>query len=121
MLAVTKTAPDRVDIQLTGQLDSETMERGLTELLSASEGVEHGRMLYTITSFAMPTFGALGVEMRFLPKLFGLLGKFDRCAVVSDADWLRTAAEIEGVLIPGLQIKAFMPSEHDDAEAWLNE
>lgn len=120
MLRITKPAPDRVDIQLSGQLDSDTMEKGLSELLEASEGVEHGRMLYTITSFAMPTVGALGVELQYLPKLFGLLGKFDRCAVVSDTDWLRTAAEIEGALIPGLEIKAFQLSEHDDAEAWLN-
>ncbi len=119
MLSITKPAPNRVDIQVSGEIDSETMDTGLKDLLEKSADVSEGRMLYTITSIALPTFGAFGVEMQYLPKLFGLLGKFEKCAVVSDAGWVRTAAEVEGRLIPGLEIKAFMPSEHDAAEAWL--
>ncbi|WP_333713965.1 STAS/SEC14 domain-containing protein [Yoonia sp.] len=76
-------------------------------------------MLYRITSFAMPSLGAIGVEMARLPKLFGLLGKYDRCAVLTDIPWLRTAAEMEGALIPGLEIKAFALDAVDDAESWL--
>ena len=45
--------------------------------------------------------------------------KLDRIAVVSDTDWIRTAAEIEGKLIPGLDIRAFRATESDAAEAWL--
>ena len=121
MLTITKPAPNRIDIEFRGALDAETMRLALDDLIEKSEGVTNGRMLYTIPEFSMPTLGAIGVELKRLPKLFGLLGKFDRCAVLSDAGWIRTAAEIEGALIPGLQIKSFELDDTEAAEAWLSE
>ncbi|MEM9009877.1 MAG: STAS/SEC14 domain-containing protein [Pseudomonadota bacterium] len=120
MLTITKPAPDRVDIELKGVLDAEAMRRALDDLIAKSEDVSGGRMLYRIPEFALPTLGAIGVELRRLPKLFGLLGKFDRCAVLSDAAWIRTAAEIEGALFPGITIKSFALEEDAAAEAWLS-
>jgi len=121
MLTVSKPSPNRVDIELSGTLDAETMRTALEDLIAKSEDVTNGRMLYTIPEFAMPTLGALGVELQFLPKLFGLLGKFDRCAVLSDASWIRTAAEIEGALFPGITIKSFELDNLEAAETWLSE
>ena len=94
MLKITKPNKDRVDISLNGGLEAEEIRQGLDDLIAKSEGVENGKMLYTITLFAIPTFAALGVELSRLPKLFGLLEKFDKCAVLSDVSWLRTAAEL---------------------------
>lgn len=119
MLTIIKQDPNRVDIELSGQIDSDKMRAGLDDLIEKSSGVEHGAMLYRIHEMALPTFGAFGVEMTYLPKLFGLLGKFDRCAVLSDAAWIRTAAEIEGALFPGIDIKGFPFDAEDEAEAWL--
>lgn len=119
MLTVTSQAPNRVDIEFSGTLDAEAMRAALDDLFEKSEGVTNGRMLYRVTDFALPTLGAIGVELQRLPKLFGLLGKFDRCAVLSDTGWLRTTAEVEGALIPGLEIKSFELHEAEEAEAWL--
>ena len=119
MLTITKPSPGRLDIVLKGRIDADAMRQGLDDLIAKSEGMEHGRMFYRIEDFAMPTMAAFGVEFSRLPKLFGLLGKFDKCAVICDTAWLRTAAKIEGALIPGLAIKSFEPGEADAAEAWL--
>jgi hypothetical protein len=119
MLKVTKQSDTRVDIEFNGKLDAGMMRQGLEDLITSSEGVANGRMLYTIPEFSMPTLGALGVEMHRIPELFGLLGKFDRCAVLSDAAWLRAAAEIKGALFPGIDIKSFGLDQVDAAEAWL--
>jgi hypothetical protein len=119
MLSITKISANRVDIEFSGSIDADIMRTALDDLIAKSEGVSHGQMLYKISNFALPTMGALGVEMTRLPKLFGLLAKFDKCAVVSDTGWLRTAATIEGVLFPGIDIKAFEYDEIDAAEAWL--
>ena len=120
MLIVTKQAPDRLDVELDGLLDAELMRIGLDDLIAKSEGIKHGRMLYRITHMEMPTGGALGVEFTRLPQLFSLIGRFERCAVLADEGWLRMAAEIEGMLIPGLTIKAFPLDEAEAAEAWLS-
>jgi hypothetical protein len=119
MLTITKPQPNRVDIDLSGKISSEEMAKGLDELLDLSQDVNNGTMLYTITSFAFPDLGAIMVEMGRLPKLFGLLARFDRCAVLSDVAWLRAAAEVEGAVLPGFDIKAFDLTERDAAEAWL--
>lgn len=119
MLKITKHSADRVDIDLSGSLDADAMRDGLDKLIAASEDVRNGHMCYRITDFSLPTMGAIGVEMTRLPKLFGLLGKFDKCAVLTDSDWLRKAAEFEGALFPGLEIKGFELDEHDKAEEWL--
>ena len=119
MLAITKPSDNRVDIEISGSIDAAAMQTGLDTLIEQSETVVDGRMLYTITNFSMPTMSALAVELKRLPKLFGLLSKYNRCAVVSDTGWLRKAAEVEGALIPGLTIKSFDIDDTERAEEWL--
>jgi len=107
MFKVTKQSNSRVDIEFEGALDADGMRIAMDELLEKSQNVEDGRMLYRIGDFKMPTLGALAVEFSKLPKLFSLLGKYDKCAVLSDTAWIRKATEIEGALIPGIEIKSF--------------
>lgn len=119
MLTITKASADRVDITLDGKIDADIMRTALDDLIAKSDGVKGGKMLYRITNFELPTLSAIAVEFTRLPKLFGLLGAFDKCAVLSDSDWLRKAAEIEGALFPGIEIKSFGLDQQDVAEEWL--
>lgn len=120
MLSITKKSGNRVDIDLSGKLDAEGMRTALDELFEASQDVQKGRMLYTITNFSIPSAAAIGVELTRLPKLFRLLSKFDKCAVVCDAAWIRKAADVEGAIFPGIDIKSFTSDERGAAEAWLS-
>lgn len=119
MFQVTTNGDDRLDITFGGKLDSDDMQFALDDLLAKAEGIEHGRMLYRVEDFAMPTIGALLVEFAKFPALFRYIRQFDRAAVLTDKDWLQEACAIEGALIPGLQIKTFDADEADDAERWL--
>lgn len=119
MLEVERTGDNRLDIALSGKLDSEAMRVALDALVSESEGIEHGRMLYRIEDFQIPTIAAIAVEFSRLPAMFRLVRQFDRAAVLADQDWLKKAGEIEGALIPGLEIKGFDLDERDEAERWL--
>ena len=121
MLTITKPKANRLDIEFSGQIDTDEMRQGLDDLIEKTADVKNGVLLYRIHEVSLPTLGALGVEMTYLPKLFGILGKIDRCAVLSDAAWIRTASEIEGAIFPGIDIKAFPLEAEDDAEAWLSE
>lgn len=121
MLRITPNGPNRLDLELDGKLDADAMRAGLDELTRESEGIENGRMLYSIGDFDIPTFGALGVEFSRLPALFKMVKKFDRIAVLADQSWVRKVGEIEGALIPGVTIKAFERSDDGAAEAWLAE
>jgi len=54
MLNITKTAPDQIDITLSGKLDETAMREGLEELLALSEGMKNAKILYTIHDFEWP-------------------------------------------------------------------
>lgn len=120
MLNISKPSVNRVDIELTGALDTEAMRTALDRLIAVAEGITHGKMLYKVFDFEMPTLGAMAVELYRMPKLFGLIGKFEKCAVLSDTAWIRTAAEIEGAVFRSLEIRSFALTDAETAEAWLN-
>jgi hypothetical protein len=120
MFKVTPNGKNRLDIQLSGKLNSEEMTVALDELVSKSEGIENGTMLYDIIDFHIPSLGAIGIEFSRLPSMFGLMKKFVRAAVLSDKTWIQKVSELEGALIPGLEIKAFDRDQKEAAEAWLS-
>lgn len=119
MLTISKPSADRLNLEFSGSLNADQMREALEQLIAQSEDTIHGKMLYTIGDFELPTMGAIAVELQLMPKLFSLMGKFDKCAVLSDASWIRTAAEIEGAVIPMLEVKSFPMSSAAEAEDWL--
>ncbi|MGV6801862.1 MAG: STAS/SEC14 domain-containing protein [bacterium] len=120
MIEFIPKGPHRLDVKLSGKIDADDMRTGLDDYLEKAKDITDGVMLYTVENFEMPTFAALTVELGRLPKLFGLIGKFKKAALVADESWIRTIAEVEGALIPGLKIKGFVPEQAEAAEEWLN-
>lgn len=120
MFKVTKNGVTRLDIELSGKLDAEEMKIAMDELVSKSNDIENGKMLYEIIDFHLPSLGAIGIELSRLPSMFGLIKKFDRAAVLTDKTWLKKVSELEGALFPGLEIKAFNRDQKTEAEAWLS-
>jgi len=120
MFKVEQSGMDRLDIQLSGKLDTEEMKIALDELVRMSENIENGKMLYEIIDFHLLSMGAIVIEFSRLPSMFGLMKKFDRTAVLTDKTWLKKVSEFEGALFPGLEIKAFSRDQKAEAEAWVS-
>ena len=105
---------------LTSQEAAQRLETyGLNKLVEMCEGVKGGKLFYRITNFKMPTMAALGVEFMMMPKLFSLISKIDKAAVLTDEGWIAKASIIEGALIPGLEIEAFGLEQEEAAMAFL--
>ncbi|MGB0497957.1 MAG: STAS/SEC14 domain-containing protein [Rubricella sp.] len=106
-----------ITMVIEGQIDAQIMRAALEQFLEMAEGLENGRLLALARDVHWPTGGALGVELVFLPRLFSALAKLDRIAVVSEEDWIRRVAEIEGHLLPHADVETF----EDEAAArdWL--
>ena len=119
MYNITAVSPDRIDLDFSGKLDSAEMSQLLDELIDLTANFKHGTMLYRIGEFQMPTLSAIGVELSRMPQLIRMLGRISKVAVVCNQDWLQKASELEGKLIPNLEIKAFDLDEETEAEAWL--
>ena len=120
MFKVIPNGINRLDIELSGKLNTEEMKIALDELESKSKDIENGKMLYEIVDFHIPSLGAIAVEFSRLPSMFGLMKKFDRAAVLTDKIWIKKASEFEGHFFPGLEIKAFDRDQKEEAEAWLS-
>jgi len=117
---VTQIGTNRLDIEMSGSLNAEEMKVALDELVSKSEHIENGKMLYDVVDYHLPSLSAIAIEFSRLPSMFGFLKKFNRAAVLTDKSWLKKVSEFEGALIPGLDIKAFDRNQRDEAEAWLS-
>lgn len=120
MFKVTRKSENRLDIELSGKLNSEEMTIALDELVNKSKEIEKGKMLYDVIDFHLPSLDAIVIEFSRLPSMFELIKKFNRAAVLSDKNWLKIISEFEGMLIPGLEIKAFGRDQKEEAEAWLS-
>ena len=120
MLKVTQKGKNRLDIEMSGKLDAEDMKTALDELVSKSENIKNGKMLYEVIDFHLPSLSAITIEFSRLPAMLGLMKKFDRAAVLTDKMWLKKVSEIEGAFFPGLEIKAFDRDQKAEAEAWLS-
>jgi len=120
MFKVIKNGTNRLDIEMSGKLNAESMKVALDELVNKSEGIKNGKILYVIIDFQLPTLSAIGIEFSRLPSMFGLMKKFNRAAVLTDKTWLKKVSEFEGALFPGLEIKAFNLDQKDEAETWLS-
>lgn len=62
---------------------------------------------------------AIVEDVRFGARHIQDLQRFDRVAVVTDADWIGKVAGLEGAMIPGLEIEWFDEDDSEPAMAWL--
>ncbi len=120
MFKITENGMNRLDLELSGRLDADEMKSALDELISKSEKIENGKILYDVIDFHLPSLGAIAIELSHLPAMFALIHKFDRAAVLTDKNWLKKISEFKGALFSGLEIKAFDRDQRIDAEAWLD-
>jgi len=121
MFTVERVAEDRLDITMSGKLDTDGMTRALDELVEKSEGIVDGRMLYDVVEYHLPSLGAIALEFSRMIPMLKLMRRFERAAVLCDQQWIRTVSGLEGLLMPHLSIRAFRRDDRVDAERWLAE
>ena len=119
MMSLTKVSNNRVHVEFGGKIDRDQVTKVLDEMFAAIADSELGLLMYRIGKLEMPTLGAIAVELKNLPKIFRLVQKIDRIAVVCDQGWIQTATEIKGKLISGLDIKSFDLGKENAAIEWL--
>ena len=118
MYKIEKVSDNRLDITFIGQMDDTGMKAFIAELLEVSQGCTKGALIFRVEDFNFPTLGAIMVELSHLPKLLALVHKFDRCAVITDQQWVKVGSVIESWLVPGLKIKAFESNKEAEAITW---
>lgn len=118
-MKIERSGKNRLDIVMTGKIDSDAMAEILQQLLDKSEGVQHGKMMFDVHDYQFPTLGAMMVELSRLPAMLAFIRKFDSAAVLADETWVRKISEWEGYMLPWLTIKSFHRDQKAEAEVWL--
>lgn len=80
-----------------------------------------GHLLIDLTAMTDFTFSAVSVELAHIPTMMKYIYGLDRIAVISDDDWIRTAARLESALLPGVVYQVYDEDEADAALAWITE
>ena len=82
---------------------------------------ERGNLLIDVTSLADFTFAAISDQMMHIPSMLQFVYSLDRIAFISDEEWLRSAARLESMLLPGVTYQVYDDDEKDAALAWVLE
>lgn len=118
-IRVEEEAPAFLRLEVSGEIGATEMEAGLDAFFAAAEPLERFDMLYLVHDLRVPTLGAIRVELARLGRLWRLLPRFGRIALVADQGWVRAAARAESAIIPGITIRTFEPGEEAEARGWL--
>ncbi|MXO74790.1 STAS/SEC14 domain-containing protein [Altererythrobacter aerius] len=119
MLELIDSPDDVIALTVSGKITgadlSIVMDR-LDEVMAAHQKVHvfvESRSLDGIELSGLPNYMARAVP------LFGKLNRFGRVAVVADQSWVRAGAKLESFVLPNISYRTYMPSERDDALAWV--
>ncbi len=109
--------PGVFGLRATGTVSREDYDRAVVPVLEdARREGRRIRFLYHVgPDFKGFTAGAAWEDARIGLRFLRL---FERCAVVTDVDWLKTATRAMGALMP-CPVKVFGNAEWEDAVAWL--
>jgi hypothetical protein len=78
-----------------------------------------GNVLIDLVSLASWSFSAMSEELVHIPALTKWIYSLDRIALVSDEEWMRSAARLESALLPGVSYAVYDEDEMDAARAWV--
>lgn len=120
-IGVEREGVDLIRLDIEGEIGPDAMREGLEAFLAATEPLERFDILYLVRDMKMPSLEAIRVELGYFGRLWRLIPRIGRAALVADQGWLRTAAKVEAAVIPGLTIETFTSDEEERARAWLAE
>lgn len=82
---------------------------------------ERGNLLIDVTSLADFSFSAISDQLMHIPSMLQFVYSLDRIAFISDEEWMRSAARLESMLLPGVTYQVYDDDEVDAALAWVLE
>lgn len=107
-----------VGLTIDGKITDEELDAVVSRFEKKFESYEKVR-LYA----EMKNFGGMEIKAFFKDLKFGLtnFSRFEREAVVTDAEWAQQFATISDPLVPTVDVKAFSYAEKEEAKAWITE
>lgn len=80
-----------------------------------------GNLLIDVTAMAGFSWSAVLEEIGHMGAFMKYIYGLDRIAIISDEEWIRTAARLESILLPGVEYQVYDDDEAETALAWILE
>ncbi|MGO4525149.1 STAS/SEC14 domain-containing protein [Microvirga sp. 2MCAF35] len=116
MLEILPTSEHVVAMRVSGHVDRGDIERGISAVEEALARQERIAVYVEIAMSGMTP----GAFVRDLGYGLRHLRHFARMAVVTEQEWVRWIVELQGRILPQIEIRTFAPGERDEALAWAN-
>ena len=111
--------PDVVAFRAGGTLTERDIEKAWASMDAALDESDSIGLYIEVVELKGATIGAIVTDVTTGLKNLGKLKHFKRIAVVTDAEWIQTAAKLEDWILPSIDIRAFSTAEDEAAIAWL--
>jgi SpoIIAA-like len=112
-------APEHVvALRVNGSIDRDDIERGIAaveDALARQECIA----LYTEIAMTGMTPGAFARDLGYGLRHLRELRRFARIAVVTEQEWVRRVVQVQGRILPQIEIRTFTPGEQDAALTWV--
>lgn len=106
-------------MSVTGTMSEDSLSEGLAWMDEVALAKDKFNLCVKIAVEDFDDLGAARAEFLRIGRLLRHAGSADKCAVLTNSQFLRNSAKVESAVIPGLEINAFELSEADTAESWL--
>jgi hypothetical protein len=119
MINIQPIADDAHEITIYGAFTSDDMAQFVAFVREQNAAGRGGNVLFDLVSLADFTFAAVLGELSHIPALMQWVYRLDRIAVISDEEWIRSAARLESALLPGVTYAVYDEDQVAAARAWV--
>jgi hypothetical protein len=119
MITIQPISTNAHEIIIYGTFTSDDMAQFVAFVREQNASVRGGNVLFDLVSLADFTFAAVVGELAHIPALMQWVYRLDRIAVISDEEWIRSAARLESALLPGVTYAVYDEDQAGTARAWV--
>ncbi|MEO1489357.1 MAG: STAS/SEC14 domain-containing protein, partial [Pseudomonadota bacterium] len=121
MINIEHIAPHAYRINVIAEFDQANAKQLVDFVKGRMADGGGGNLLIDLTSMASFSWSAVAEELGHLGMFMKYVYGLDRIAIVSDEEWLRSAARLESALLPGVVYQVYDDDEAEAALAWVLE
>lgn len=119
MLSITTLSPAALEMVVDGPMSRADVASAFDQLEAVLDKTETLDLLVDVRGKPDLHLGLIIEELKRLPLVIRMIRAIGRVALIADAGWVRTAAKIEGAVIPGVHYETYERDEAAHARRWL--
>ncbi|MBA8888257.1 hypothetical protein FHW12_002481 [Dokdonella fugitiva] len=121
MIAILPAPPHLAAFRFDGLLSGEDFDVCVGEVERRLATQPRINLFCDMTRHGGITLDALAKDMRYAFGHFGELGRYARCAIVTDRPWIAAIAGVEDAMLSHTEMRCFAPAQREAAMAWARE